>query len=126
MQDLWLIEQIARRLGLPWSYRHDDDGDGRVAAEAPVARVYEEMRVGMAPLAGVPWRRLVRDGAVVTPAAREDDPGEAVVFTTTSRPPTAAPPWCDCIPARALKPATPTTRWCSPPAVCSSTGTPAR
>ena len=49
-------------------------------AEAPVARVYEEMRAGMSPLAGVPWRRLVRDDAVVTPAEREDDPGDAVVF----------------------------------------------
>ena len=126
MQDLWLIEQIARRLGLPWSYWHDDDGDGRAAAEAPVARVYEEMRAGMAPLAGVPWRRLVRDDAVMTPAAREDDPGEAVVFTDhfptadgrATVVPTAFRP--------GPKPATPTTRSCSPPAVCSSTGTPAR
>jgi formate dehydrogenase major subunit len=81
MQDLWVIEQMARRLGLPWDYWRDADGDGHAAAEPPVARVYEEMRAGMAPLAGVPWRRLVRDDAVMTPAAAEDDPGEAVVFT---------------------------------------------
>jgi len=79
-QDLWIIEQMGRRLGLPWHYWHDGDGDGRLAAEAPVARVYEEMRAGMAPLAGVPWRRLVREEAVVTPAAREDEPGQSVVF----------------------------------------------
>ena len=81
MQDLWAIEQIARRLGLAWQYWRDEDGDGHAAAEAPVARVYEEMRAGMSPLAGVPWSRLVREDAVVTPALTEDDPGEAVVFT---------------------------------------------
>jgi formate dehydrogenase major subunit len=80
MQDLWVIEQIARRLGADWRYWRSDDGDGHAAAEAPVARVYEEMRHVMEPLAGVPWSRLVREGAVVTPAPREDEPGHAVVF----------------------------------------------
>lgn len=80
-QDLWVIEQLARRLGLPWDYWRAEDGDGQRAAEAPTARVYEEMRTVMEPLAGVPWSRLVREDAVVTPAEREDAPGEAVVFT---------------------------------------------
>ncbi|MBB1161945.1 formate dehydrogenase subunit alpha [Aquariibacter albus] len=79
-QDLWAIEQIGRRLGLPWAYWTAADGDGQAAAEAPVARVYEEMRQAMEPLAGVPWSRLVRENAVMTPAAREDAPGEAIVF----------------------------------------------
>ncbi len=82
-QDLWIIEQIARRLGLDWRYWDEAaDGMGQQAAAAPVARVYEEMRAVMAPLAGVPWARLLREGAVVTPAPHEDRPGEAVVFTT--------------------------------------------
>ena len=80
MQDLWVIEQMARRLGADWHYWRPEDGDGHAAAEAPVARVYEEMRSVMEPLAGVPWARLVRDGAVVTPAPREDEPGRSVVF----------------------------------------------
>ncbi len=80
-QDLWAIEQIARRMGLAWDYWSAEDGDGHAAAEAPVARVYEEMRVVMEPLAGVPWARLLREEAVVTPAEREDAPGQAVVFT---------------------------------------------
>ncbi|HNJ83214.1 MAG TPA: molybdopterin-dependent oxidoreductase, partial [Piscinibacter sp.] len=80
-QDLWAIEQLGRRLGLPWNYWRAEDGDGHAAAEAPVARVYEELRSVMEPLAGVPWRRLVREDAVVTPAEREDEPGHAVVFT---------------------------------------------
>jgi formate dehydrogenase major subunit len=80
-QDLWAIAQIARRLGVQWDvWRDDEDGDGRLAREAPVARVYEEMRSAMPPLAGVPWSRLVREDAVTTPAAREDAPGDAVVF----------------------------------------------
>lgn len=79
-QDLWTIEQIARRIGLDWHYWRDEDGNGHAAAEAPVARVYEEMRQVMAPLAGVPWARLLREGAVETPAAREDEPGDAVLF----------------------------------------------
>ncbi|WP_298231507.1 formate dehydrogenase subunit alpha [uncultured Azohydromonas sp.] len=80
MQDLWVIEQIGRRLGADWNYWRPEDGDGRESAEAPVARVYEEMRAVMAPLAGVPWSRLVREDAVVTPAPAEDAPGQSVVF----------------------------------------------
>ncbi|EHR70378.1 formate dehydrogenase, alpha subunit, archaeal-type [Burkholderiales bacterium JOSHI_001] len=80
-QDLWAIEQIGRRLGLPWTYWQTEDGDGHAAAEAPVSRVYEEMRGVMAPLTGVSWARLVRQDAVMTPAMTEDDPGQAVVFT---------------------------------------------
>ena len=80
-QDLWAIEQVGRRLGLGWNYWRAEDGDGHAAAEAPTARVYEEMRTVMEPLAGVPWSRLVREDAVVTPAEREDQPGHAVVFT---------------------------------------------
>jgi len=79
-QDLWIIEQVARRMGAGWAYWQAGDGDGDVAVEAPVARVYEEMRSVMEPLSGVPWSRLVREEAVVTPALREDEPGESVVF----------------------------------------------
>jgi formate dehydrogenase major subunit len=82
-QDLWIIEQLGRRLGLPWQYWQPDDvGDplGHAAVEAPVARVYEEMRHTMAPLAGVPWSRVAREDAVVTPALHEDAPGDAIVF----------------------------------------------
>jgi formate dehydrogenase major subunit len=81
MQDLWIIEQLARRLGAGWNYWRAEDGDGRTAAEAPVARVYEEMRSVMEPLQGVPWSRLLREDAVVTPALKDDEPGTAVVFT---------------------------------------------
>ena len=79
-QDIWIIEQIARRIGLDWTYWQSNDGDGHEAREAPVARVYEEMRSTMEPLQGVPWSRLIREGAVMTPADDEAHAGHAVVF----------------------------------------------
>ena len=80
MQDLWIIEQIANRLGAGWHYWAAEDGAGHVSAEAPVARVYEELRTVMEPLTGVPWSRLVREDSVVTPAPLENEPGHSVVF----------------------------------------------
>ncbi len=79
-QDLWIIEQIARRVGLDWNYWHADDGNGHCAAESPVMRAYEEMRAVMPPLAGVPWSRIAHEDAVVTPSDHIDAPGQSVVF----------------------------------------------
>jgi formate dehydrogenase major subunit len=79
-QDLWIIEQIARRVGLDWNYWYAEDGDGQVAAEAPAMRAFEEMRSVMPPLAGAPWSRIAREGAVTTPTDCESTPGHSVVF----------------------------------------------
>ncbi|MDP3759342.1 MAG: formate dehydrogenase subunit alpha [Ramlibacter sp.] len=71
--DLWLVQEIARRLGLHWVYEGDDEG---------VAAVYEEMRQAMhAAIAGISWQRLQREGSVTYPCLREDDPGQPIVFT---------------------------------------------
>ena len=67
-QDLWIIQQLARRLGL-------------AGAEQTVAEVYEEMRGTMDNLAGISWQRLERDGHATYPCAAEDASGEPVVFT---------------------------------------------
>lgn len=69
-QDLWIIQEIARRIGLDWAY----DGP---------AEVFMEMRKAMPSIAGITWERLERDHAVVYPCLKEGDPGEAVVFTET-------------------------------------------
>jgi len=69
-QDLWIIQQIARRLGLPWK----DD---------PVAVVFDEMRHTMPSIAGITWERLEREHAVTYPCLAEGDPGQSVVFTDT-------------------------------------------
>jgi formate dehydrogenase major subunit len=69
-QDLWIIQKIARRLGLQWNY------DGPAA-------VFDEMRRLLPSIAGITWDRLERDGAVTYPCRVAGDPGEPVVFTET-------------------------------------------
>jgi formate dehydrogenase major subunit len=66
--DLWIIQQIARELGLDWDYDH-------------VSEVFDEMRHTMPSIAGITWERLEREHAVTYPCRHEDDPGEPVVFT---------------------------------------------
>ncbi|MCF8159199.1 MAG: formate dehydrogenase subunit alpha [Polaromonas sp.] len=70
--DLWIIQQIARRIGLNWQYAGDYHG---------VAAVYEEMRQAMhTSLAGISWARLQRESSVTYPCLSEDDPGAPTVF----------------------------------------------
>ena len=66
-QDLWIIEQIANRLGLPWKYGH-------------VSEVFDEMRRTMPSIGGLTWDRLEAEHAVTYPCEEEGDPGEPVVF----------------------------------------------
>ncbi|HTP98125.1 MAG TPA: formate dehydrogenase subunit alpha [Casimicrobiaceae bacterium] len=67
-QDLWIIVEMAKRLGLEWTYAHPRD-------------VFAEMRRAMPSIAGITWERLERDSAVTYPCEKEGDPGERVVFT---------------------------------------------
>ncbi|MCC7100339.1 MAG: formate dehydrogenase subunit alpha [Rubrivivax sp.] len=76
-QDLWCITAMATQLGLDWSGYGATPSDCRDA----VARVWEEMRLVMPSIAGIPWARLARDGAVTYPCGGDDDPGQPVVFT---------------------------------------------
>jgi formate dehydrogenase major subunit len=71
-QDLWIIQQIANRLGCDWSYTGEESG---------VAEVYEEMRQAMNSIGGISWERLVEQSSVTYPCRTEDDPGQPVVFT---------------------------------------------
>jgi formate dehydrogenase major subunit len=71
-QDLWIIMQMARRLGLDWS----GYGEGVDA----VAAVFDEMRRTMPSIAGITWERLQRDGSVTYPCVQEGDAGSPVVF----------------------------------------------
>jgi formate dehydrogenase major subunit len=71
-QDLWIIQQLAERLGLAWNYEGEESG---------VAEVYEEMRQAMHQvIAGITWERLQRDSSVTYPCLSADDPGERIVF----------------------------------------------
>lgn len=68
-QDLWIIQQMAARLDLDWSYSH-------------VSEVFDEMRLTMPSIGGITWERLEREHAVTYPCLKEGDPGEPVVFQT--------------------------------------------
>ena len=70
--DLWIIQQMAQRMGLSWRYEGDHHG---------VAEVYEEMRQAMhAAIGGIRWERLEREGSVTYPCLTDDDPGHPIVF----------------------------------------------
>ncbi|MBI3368967.1 MAG: formate dehydrogenase subunit alpha, partial [Burkholderiales bacterium] len=71
--DLWIIQQIAQRMGLDWRYE---------GAHAGVAAVYEEMRQAMHEvIAGISWDRLEADDSVTYPCLDSADPGQPIVFT---------------------------------------------
>ena len=66
-QDLWIIQELAKRLGLDWQYGH-------------VSEVFDEMRHTMPSIGGITWDRLEREHAVTYPCLKEGDPGQSVVF----------------------------------------------
>jgi formate dehydrogenase major subunit len=66
-EDWWIIQEIARRIGLDWSYTHARD-------------VFAEMARIMPSLDNITWERLQREGAVTYPCDAPDQPGHDVVF----------------------------------------------
>jgi formate dehydrogenase major subunit len=66
-QDLWIIQEIARRIGLDWSY-------------AGPADVFAEMKQAMPSLDNITWERLEREDSVTYPCDAEDQPGNEIVF----------------------------------------------
>ncbi len=70
--DLWIIQQIANRMGLIWNYQGPDDG---------VAEVYDEMRQAMhAAINGITWERLEKESSVTYPCLSAEDPGRPIMF----------------------------------------------
>ena len=67
MPDLWIIQQIAQRMGLDWNYTGPED-------------VFREMRMAMPSIAGITWERLEAESSVTYPCREEGDPGQPVVF----------------------------------------------
>jgi len=65
--DLWIIQEIAARLGLSWDY---EDANA----------VFEEMRNLMPSHLGISHARLDREGAVTYPAKFDALPGQEVLF----------------------------------------------
>ena len=66
-QDWWIIQEMARRLGLAWTYQGPAD-------------VFAEMSAIMPSLAHISWARLESEGAVTYPALADDHPGESIIF----------------------------------------------
>ena len=72
-QDLWIIQELARRLGLDWDYPGPE-------------KVFEEIRQAVPSMAGMTWQRLEQDDSLTYPLTGEGDPGEPVIFKGGSFP----------------------------------------
>ena len=66
-QDLWIIQEIARRIGLDWSYPGPAD-------------VFAEMKQAMPSLENITWERVERESSVTYPCDTPDQPGNEIVF----------------------------------------------
>jgi formate dehydrogenase major subunit len=66
-EDWWITIEIAKRMGLNWTYTHPRD-------------VYPEMASMMPALDNISWERVEREDAVTYPADAPDKPGRDVVF----------------------------------------------
>tara|TARA_B110000305_G_C19460927_1_gene654321 strand:+ start:3014 stop:5785 length:2772 start_codon:yes stop_codon:yes gene_type:complete len=67
-QDVWILQELANRLGLNWNYSGPAD-------------VYAEMSITMKSLSNISWERLEREDAVTYPCDAPDQPGNAIIFT---------------------------------------------
>jgi formate dehydrogenase major subunit len=66
-EDFWILNELARRVGVDWYYTHPSE-------------VFNEMRTCMDSIAGITWDRLERESCVTYPCVKEGDPGDPVVF----------------------------------------------
>lgn len=67
-QDLWILQQIANRLGCGWNYNGPED-------------VFNEMRLAMDSIAGMTWDRLETEESLTYPLENVGDPGQPIIFT---------------------------------------------
>ncbi len=66
-QDLWIIQQIAKRMGLDWNYSGPSD-------------VFTEVRRAMQGMSGMTWERLEQEHSLTFPLLNEGDPGTPTLF----------------------------------------------
>jgi formate dehydrogenase major subunit len=66
-QDWWIIQELANRMGLGWTYGHPRD-------------VFAEMRLVMPSLTGITWERLEKEDAVTYPCTDEQSSGQDIIF----------------------------------------------
>jgi len=65
--DWWIEVELARRLGLDWTYTHPRE-------------VFAEMKLNMNSLNNITWDRLQVEDAVTYPSLSPTDPGQPIVF----------------------------------------------
>jgi formate dehydrogenase major subunit len=65
--DWWITQEIGKRIGLPWNYKHPSE-------------IYTEMASLMPALDNISWERVERESAVTYPSDAPDKPGRDVVF----------------------------------------------
>jgi formate dehydrogenase major subunit len=66
-QDWWIIQEIAKRMGLDWNYKGPAD-------------VFAEMAQVMPSLNNITWERVERESSVTYPVDAPDKPGNEIVF----------------------------------------------
>ncbi len=66
-QDWWIIQEVAKRIGCDWQYKHPRD-------------VFREMTGVMPSLSNITWARLEAEDAVTYPCGGPDSPGDDIVF----------------------------------------------
>jgi formate dehydrogenase major subunit len=66
-QDWWIVQELANRLDMGWSYSGPAD-------------VFEEVRAATPSYAGITWERLERESSVTYPCPEEGHPGTEVLF----------------------------------------------
>src|SRR5277367_1581852 len=65
--DWWIIQEIARRIGLDWSYTHPRE-------------VFAEMKLAMPSLDNITWERLERESSVTYLCVVKHQPANEIVF----------------------------------------------
>jgi formate dehydrogenase major subunit len=66
-EDWWITVELAKRLGLSWTYTHP-------------SQVFAEMSRSMKSLTNITWDRLESQNAVTYPSLSPEDPGQPIVF----------------------------------------------
>ena len=66
-EDWWITVELAKRIGLDWTYRHPRE-------------VFAEMKLSMKSLDNITWDRLAAENVVTYPSLNETDPGQPIVF----------------------------------------------
>ena len=66
-QDWWIIQEMAKSMGLNWNYVSPKD-------------IFDEMKLVMPSLQNISWERLERDGFVTYPVQSDSELGKEILF----------------------------------------------